>query len=689
MARHPSPLAARRPRLNPTLASAGAALAAWVLVGTGCDIQKPVLPTFTTTLTVPIGQERLEMAQLVQDEDFLGVDLDSCLVFAVEGPADTLELDFALEASFAADSLRSDIGEFTLEVSEDVRCDFRLDELYPEAGQLDGQNLSVPPFAFDLQSEPITLADIQSATLSEGELLVTVTNGLPLAISDALPPARISVTLLNSTTQESITTVVFPESIAPGSQVTATADLAGCSVPGTLAVALTGGSPGSSTPVLIEAASLLQITVQWRDLSASQAVAVIGAQQWSAEFSASLPDSIQVVEAEILSGTLRADLASDLAVPCQAQVTFQDVLDRDLQPLQVVVHLPVGAQTRQQIDFAGCTILSTDRLPLRQLSIGVHMTTPGSDREVVTVRSRDGLHAEVEQTVLHFGTITGIVPQQSLALDPVSEQVDLPDELSGIELTEACLSLQVANGTGMPARLDLTMVGTSAAGETASLDLVADILPAHERGLQETTIMLDQDNSSIVPFLNNLPTSIQLQGQIQVGGEEVLGTVHPTDMAVISWRIEAPLAVIITDAVVSGDPQSLQLDADTRELISEHAQEARVLTAVTNHLPFAVEVRLLVGQDGASLQSDPLLAVGPLLIGSGQIDPVTGLVTAASVSEPSIQLTSEQTAVFSLPDLLTLVEVALPSSNGQTVRVRASDYLMVCGAVSLEVLLTD
>jgi len=80
----------RRAAPGRALLTATIVVALVALLCAGCEIQKPALPTFTTTLNVPLEEQRIEMADLVEDESFLSVGQDGCLAFSLEGEPDTL-----------------------------------------------------------------------------------------------------------------------------------------------------------------------------------------------------------------------------------------------------------------------------------------------------------------------------------------------------------------------------------------------------------------------------------------------------------------------------------------------------------------------------------------------------------------------------------------------------------------------
>ena len=112
-------------------------------------------------------------------------------------------------------------------------------------------------------------------------------------------------------------------------------------------------------------------------------------------------------------------------------------------------------------------------------------------------------------------------------------------------------------------------------------------------------------------------------------------------------------------------------------------------TALVNHLPVAVEVTILAGTDLATIGTEPLLTIGPISVPPGQIDPVTHTVIAAAECQPLITLTAEEAKTFAQLGLHTILSVSLPSTEGEAVRLMASDYLSATGVVSLDVEVND
>jgi hypothetical protein len=388
----------------------------------------------------------------------------------------------------------------------------------------------------------------------------------------------------------------------------------------------------------------------------------------------------------VAAGASQLTITNGLAMPCTATLTWADLRDSNDQPLVEQFTLAADATTTRTIDFAGYT-LTAGGAPLTALDATVDVTSPGSAGLPVTVSAGDGLTATLDATTIAFASVTGVVPETIVVLEPTVQQIDLPDELDGLSLTAARLTLHLDTTASLPGTVNLTLRGVRSDGTVSDLAIQQALNGGPDQALTE--IILDQDNSTIVDFLNNLPDRITLLGQVALGGDGASGTVRPADNAVVRWRIEAPVEVIIDGATLDSDPRALDVDADLRDSISTHARGARAQLEVLNHLPLALQLTVLVGQDAATLDSAPLLIIGPLAVSAAVTSATSHTVTQSVISRPEFNLTAEQAQVFGMPGLVTKVVATLPSSNGQAARVLSTDYLEVRGVVQLDVLVDD
>ncbi len=655
----------------------------------GCEIAEPELPTYTTHLAVPLGTERLAIIDVVDDEDYLVALEDGTLGFSVDGDPDTVSLDFELAADIPAQSVSGDLGNFELAVADPPSFGFVLSDLYPAAAALDGLTMPVPGFEFTTASSPEDLVDLESATLAAGQLTVTVTNGLPVPISALSGPDRLILELVDPATDAAVVTLQF-NPIAAGQQAEQQADMAGVTLPGALSVRLTGGSPGSDgSPVLVDAGATIAVDAAFSDLEVSAAEAVVGAQEFVTSFDTDLPADYAVEQAVIADGTVSLTVRNEMPMPCQAVVTWPHIEDLDHQPLQLIVDLPGLASESRSVDFADHIVRAPVGQQLTVLTAEVSVTSPGSGGVPVLLDAGMGVQADLSTGRIEFGSVTGTVPSLTYDFDPIAEAIDLPDELDGLHLTRATMVLELTNSAGLTAQTNLELVGVSAEGNERSLLVQETIAAADGDRATVTEIILDETNSTIVEFLNNMPTEIALSGGVELGGDGAVGTVRPDDYAVVNWRIVAPVEVMIESSHLYGDPDPLDLDDGLREDIADYAGAAGVQLEVLNHLPLGVEARILFSPDTLSIKTDPLLVIGPVSVDAAPTDPVTHTVTGPLVSRPELSLTAAEVQLLATAGLYQIFEVTLPSTEGDPVRVLTSDYVEIRGLVDLDVHVHD
>jgi hypothetical protein len=654
----------------------------------GCEINKPEMPTFDTSLAIPLGVERIEVMDMVEDEEFLVVGGDSSLAFFIDGEPDTLAFDFQLSADIGSQNIQQGLGNFELPVADPMAYSFELATIWPAASGMVSQPAMVPPFPINVSSSGQDLPDIDSAVLESGGATITVTNGLPVPISADSGPDQLVLDLIDPGSGSSFATFTFPV-IAAGAQSSQTADLAGVTLPGTLAVALAGGSPGSSGGIVnVSGTDAIDIAAVFENLVVSSATAVVGAQSFLTTFDTALPADYEITQAVISSGSVSLAMVNEMPVPCTALVVWPNLVDILDQPLSAVFNLAAGQSANQSIDFSGYVVMAGAQ-PLTSLSADVEIETPGSGGTPVTMSAGDGLNTDISGGTIVFESVTGVVPAYDVQLDTIEEQIDLPDELDGLQLTAAAMVLRLTNSAGLPGDLDLTLTGTSAAGNVRTMLVRESIVPADVRAPGVTRILLNEDNSTIIDFLNNMPETIALGGMVTVGGDGSIGTVHSNDYAVVSWEIDAPVEVIVDGSTISADPRLLDLDQDTREMIEGHALGASIQTEILNHLPVGVELSIIFSDSLATLDTDPLLTIGPLIVAAAEVDPITHTVVEAVVSRPVVELTEEQARIFGQPGLITVVEAVLPSTNGLPVRMMASDFLEIRGLVQMDIHVND
>ncbi|MBU8870264.1 MAG: hypothetical protein KOO60_05230 [Gemmatimonadales bacterium] len=659
-------------------------LAAGLALLGGCEFNSPETPVFDTTLTIPLGVERIEILEALDDEDYLIQDGEGAVNFFIEGDPVTMDLGFELSTDISSQTIDQGLGNFDLATLDPMDYFFELGDMWAPANGVSDLDTQVPGFPIDIVSPGQDLPDVESATLESGSVTITVTNGLPVPISADSGADQLELVMENPLDDTLLATFLFGL-IEPGMTEIQSADLAGVVLPDQVQIRLAGGSPGSDgSEVTVNGDDSILVEAVFSDLVVSEAVAVVGSQDFHTTFDTELPQDYELTGAIISSGTLGLELANNMSIPCTAVLTWETLVDEGGAPMISSFELEAFATENRTVDFSG-RILDADGAVLTALTAEVDVHTPGSGATAVPLTSDDGLTATLGGGALVFSSVTGLVPVQQVPVEPTEEEVDLPDELDGLELTAASMTIYVTNSAELPGTVAITLTGTSESGTTETLDIDHDIVAANAQGPGITSIQMNDED--LVQFLNNLPEIITLAGEISIGGES--GTVYGNEYATVNWEIAAPLEVIINDATFETSPDSLGTDEDVRDMINDHLRGAKLEAEILNHLPVGVELLILAGTDTLTMVADPLLEIGPLTVGAALVDPVSHTVSEAVSSNPTIILTEEEARVFGQPGLYTMVVVHLPSTNGQPVKLMATDYLEIRGMVQIDVEVSD
>ncbi len=654
----------------------------------GCEIADPALPSFSTRLAVPVGSHDLTALELIEDQDFLSAGVDSVLCFGVEGDTADIELELDFSVDIEALSTDAEIGAVTLDELDPLTYDFVLSDVWPGAEFLPPGTWPVPAFDFDLESDSEGLDDFESADLASGRLVLALDNGLPIPLSGPLPPETVTVEVVDPGDGAVLAALVFDEEIPPGGSAEAEADLAGITLPGDLQVRVRGGSPGSPGAIIDPSASL-GVALTLLDLTASSARAAFGPQSFEQTGSMALPDSLRIVEAEVATGLIDVQLSSGLPVGATVYLNFTELRRPTGDPFVMTFTLPVHGVEQSEADLAGAVITAGQGAALDSLTYTVGVVSDGSDGEIVEILAGARVTADMAPTTLALGEVTGYIPERSFAIEPLTETLDLPDELDGVQLSAASLTVDLFNGTGVAGELDLFLTASSASGETASVSTTATIAPARSEGLVRTTIFLDENNSDIVDLLSLPPETFTFSGEVRVGGEDEIGTVSPDDVCLVVWRADAPLRLTLESSQIDRNPEALDLDEDLREQLDEHLLSAEILVEIDNHFPFDLQVEFLVGPDSTSALDDPELVVGPVTVAAGAIGEISRYVETSVVTTQVIALDAAEIRAFTRPGAYTAMRALIPGTGGQEVLLRSVDGLGARGALTVEIMVED
>jgi hypothetical protein len=655
----------------------------------GCTIENPEMPIFSTTIHIPLGNDSITAFELVEDEDFISVHDDSVIGFSVDGDTTSMELEFDYGADIEATEIQAEIGVITLDGIAPIEYGFQAEEISQLLKDLPPGIETIPAFTFDIDGQPADIDGIFSANIQSGEISITLTNELPIAISGLELPERIEIELFNGESMETFAVFVFDEEILPSEFKTKSIDLAGRILPGSLAVIITGGSAGGNAPEGILPEHSLEVEIELSDLEVVDAMAEIGAQLIETSESLALPDSLGLIRAEIGAGELAINFANELVIPCTVELQFDELHNPDGSLLLIAMNLLPGESTSSITSLENSFIESIDSNILSELNYTVSTSTPGSNGEIVQISSSDFVSLSIASSRITLASITGELPFEIWELDSVSEEIEMPEDFDGIHLSGAQLVVNIDNETGISGEIDFTITGYCNNGLIVTVNHQDNIIPTNNEFDGKTVITLNESNSNINELISEFPNRLEFSGNISIGGNGEIGSIRNGDQASVSWNVSAPLSFSMESSTIETDPEYLNLDYDTRTNLRDNLVSGELQTIIDNSFPFGVELNLFLGTDTLTLIEYPEAIIGPITVAPGYVDPETGWVTESVCTTNTIIITQSTIDLISSESACSALFINIPGTSGETVSVRVNDGINFSGIVSAEILINE
>lgn len=665
--------------------SVAALAASCTMLLAGCTIESPELPTFESEWIVPLGTIDETVASLIEAEPDFVIGADGSITLSTSGELDAVALGDQLDIDVEGIDFLAEIGTLHIDATPPVGFAHRLGAIYPLAESLDGFTTTVPSFTFDLDSDPQDLPGFRSATLVNGGLELDVVNGLPVAIGGAGGPEQLVIVLVDPADDAVIVQFVVPVEIAAGATHGETIDLAGTTLPDSVGVRLTGGSAGSgSSPVLVDADAELEVSVRTTDLTASSAEATFGAQDFETVSRVGLPDSVRVLHATVSRGDLVLNLRNDLPVAVSAEIEIPGFVDAQNRALSIPLAMPAASSTELGVDLRPYELrLGTD--PGQTLDVIARLSTAGSPSTYVTLRSTDVVEVQMQPLRIEFSSVTGIIDPVSIDIEESETSIEIPDDLEHLQLQSAELVLGFRSTLGLPVSVDLRLEGTNDDGVMVPLLTTIELPAVFPDDPPNHSRTLSSMNSSIVEFLNNLPSRITFRGTAQVGDGVSIGTVSSTDSVSARWSIAAPMTVAVGAQTIDTDAEQLDLDDDLREQLEERLIELTLEAEVTSTLPLAAIAYVGVDSDSLTVFDAPELRLGPIAI------PAAGPAGKGTPRPPSIVVSRIVVAQEDIPLILRAgtwqgLRLEIPGTEGEFVSLLSTDAVVVRGFLRARVL---
>lgn len=380
-----------------------------------------------------------------------------------------------------------------------------------------------------------------------------------------------------------------------------------------------------------------------------------------------LSEQYQITQATVLEGSLYIETHNPTRYEVDTWYNIQDVLNFNVPGITARAN---EDQLHGPFDLAGA-IISTDpedrrsiRYEVTTQKVGAGPAGAGSGTIEVALRLED----------VFFEEVTGILNRVDVPLDTVETEMNLPDQLEGIQFGPLTLQLIIDNGADVEAEADLLFEAVNNKG-------VSKTITAGGSVARNSINTLEVDGFEQI--INHFPKDLYFYGNLFLGDGRDVSTVRHDDVIQGSYHSEVPLVFNIDDYVNETDPDTIELNEDTQEAFRDNLLEAYLMLEVFNHFPLGATVDLIFSKNAASLYTQNADLIKTLRLNPGEIpqhqegtveNPLPVIGTGESVID--FGLSKEDLRVFEREKVFFGMRISFDATPG-FVQVSPEDYIMV------------
>jgi len=628
---------------------------------TSCALEKPdtdKLPVWSTTLEAPIIQTTIDLNKFLEDSLIstfpVGEGGDSIFVFNKTIELDSVEVGDKLkidpiEKSFvqfaSAVTIDSSTTSFTIEY-DSVGLDDITALVDAEIGLIELDNIGAE------ETDPISFSDVMPTTLVTAiETAITAAGGTAEVLVDtvalipqqksvnfdsftsaALSSGYIDVKIINNLfiplgapiyidIKNNIGTQIFQliwdTEIVAGDSATASQDVSGMSLPGSMLVEVSGTSNGSQgqqvAVTTADMSSTFTVGLTAREFQVTQASAVVSAQSIADSSSITLDPSETLVEEAVISkGNFEITITNSLPLTGMVRLTIPSLYFGSTDStFKQNFNLPTDTLTISPVDMTGWTM--TMDLADQFLNYHYLITTADTDTNIVTISQTDNVELDLGITDIYFSSLTGKIESQTI-IEGGDVNIESESQIQSATISEGQMDLVISNNIGGVADVQLTVPELVLNG--TGLDTVLTINPG--------------DNGYIIVLAGYDLQPVSLADQ-----RLTYSTTTITQSESNTYYLNDSISVMITlpgltfNAVTGYISQDDNVDTDVIELDND----TNVETALIDSGQIQLTIQNFIG-----LEADVLFSIDELTLGGNPLETSLQIISSTDPVQQAIDL---------------------------------------------------
>jgi hypothetical protein len=653
---------------------------------------EPVLPTWDVDLTVPILDKTFTLGELVEkDTTYLKVGAGNQIYYSTSEKLDATKIGDNLKISDISTSASTKLGNFEIKNPGTISASIKAYDIFPSlSSNLPPGNYIVPSNApgQTVTTNFTAFDNFQWVTFDGGVIKVTVNNGLPVPLQF---PNGLAIYNSNDLTTP-ILTLFENTTINANSELTATADLAGKTLPANLSLKVTVLSPGSGGQQVYLDVNQMFVTVSasLENLSIASASAKIPSQTEPVVISDSFvlepnePQPDLINEVNFKSGSMKIKVVNGIDLGLNGSITLYNFVRKsDNTPLQIPLN--IGRKNSASNTLTFNLNLADYKLVgnlTNTVDYKVEVRTEDTGNEYRTVSKNDGLSAEITLQNIVIESISGKAKPREISFE--EQKIDLAglkdyrEKFKGsIKFDDIQVEINLVKTAQFTFDLNLKIKGVNT--RTGKVDSIE--IPLAQRRFSGSThrIVLNKSNSNIVNFINSfasqeLPEYLIVSGSVFLNPNYEVGRVSSSDSVYGSVSVSFPASVGISNAVFEDTSEVNELSDEAKKEIDK-TNYGKLFVEIENGLGVGVRFRAkILGVTMDSLLSIPKdndFMINPAPVGSGGFSTgTTRYINVIELNRDEIQKFKDMKFVRSFISIAT-------ANNGGIVKFRTTDSLKV------------
>ena len=627
--------------------------------------QAPGSWSWDTHLTVPLGVRTYGVWEMVSTEfeirrDGSGIRMNTDSTDAIEDSSVFFAAFEEVTVNFR-DSLYLDPNYFELTkpvtalflpVNVNQTDNFSLGRLNPGIGALHGSIQDLPPHPLTASAALSFGANVDYLVVDTGTISITVTNTLPYAVSD------IEISASDSTGAQRV--LLSNAALAAGAQLSQAAALDDIHFLQTTDLRVSATGEGGSG-ITVDSSLGLVVNSQIDTLQVSSYHGIIPPQPFYADSNFALDQRNHLTFGIIDTGSITITAINETQLDDTVWVVVPSLLSPLGDTLMSKQFVPAGETRVDTVDLYAYRMWLENEIPqlveMRMLSWSfatpTHDTFPSQNNRV---------RGSIALSRLGFNYFEGVLENVALEFPVESTTIERPPEgWEAVRPTVVDGFVTVLSNVGASATTSID-VSTHLAGETIGT-----------RHFDIVNVPLGEDTTvefyNLTDLLAEYPDSMTTVGQIVVSGTVAI---YENEAIAVQVDLRAPLAFTMTPVHAPGEVQKIE----TADL--EDVQDGTARVRIWNRLPVGGHVYLIAAKDSAAVLPHSGLPVDTLAMSDIPVSEiVNGRATGEVYAEFTTSISDSLIEWFRNPPFFTRVDIALPSSDGDTLIAHGSDYVKV------------